>query len=177
MNYHDPKIRWTLTHDIRKPWTAVSTLLGFISSVYRDFHHWRSSHRPQIAVPKLYNCATSCSGTQVTPNQLVMVIVRPINLNVSCKLHPYSLQKTRSPPRPRLPRKIRNTHPRNYYDLKGKDIDLHFLFLCWGIILWIELLRPGNPANTYARHTEIRDSCFDLIIWLVDLASLVCDMS
>ena len=26
-----------------------------------------------------------------------MVIAQPINLNVSCKLHPYSLQKTRSP--------------------------------------------------------------------------------
>ena len=26
-----------------------------------------------------------------------MVIARPINLNVSCELHPYSLQRTRSP--------------------------------------------------------------------------------
>ena len=43
----------------------------------------------------------------------VMVIARPINLNVSCKLHLYSLQTTRSPPGPRL----ENTHPRNYYNL------------------------------------------------------------
>ena len=28
-------------------------------------------------------------------------------------------------------------------------------------MLWIEL--PYNPANTYARHTETLDSCFDLI--------------
>ena len=29
--------------------------------------------------------------------------------------------------------------------------------------LWIELLRPENPANTWARHTETLDSSFDLI--------------
>ena len=32
------------------------------------------------------------------------------------------LQRIRSPPGPRLPKRFRNTHPRNY-DLKGKDID------------------------------------------------------
>ena len=47
---------------------------------------------------------------------------------MSSKLHPYSLQRTQSSPGPRLPKRIRNTHPRNHYDLKGKDIDLHFLF-------------------------------------------------
>ena len=35
--------------------------------------------------------------TQVTPNQLVIVNALPINLKISCKLHPYSVQKTRSP--------------------------------------------------------------------------------
>ena len=35
LNYHDRKIRRTLTHDIRKHWTAVLTLLGLISIVYR----------------------------------------------------------------------------------------------------------------------------------------------
>ena len=75
MNYHDQKIRRTPTHDIREHWTAVSTLLGLISSVYRNLHHWRSNQRPQIAVPKLYNRATSSYRTQMTPNQLVMVIV------------------------------------------------------------------------------------------------------
>ena len=49
---------------------------------------------------------------------------RPINLNVFCKLHSYSLQRTRSPPGPCLPKTIRNTYPHDYYDLKGKDIDL-----------------------------------------------------
>ena len=29
------------------------------------------------------------------------------------------------PPGPRLPKKLRNTHPRDYYDLKGKGIDAH----------------------------------------------------
>ena len=94
LNYHDLKIQWMPTHDIRKHWTAVSTLLGLISSAYRDLRHWRSDQWPQITEPKLYN---SPYRTQVTPNQVVMVIARPIDLNASCKLHPYSLQRTRSP--------------------------------------------------------------------------------
>ena len=32
---------------IRKHWTDVLTLLGFISSVYRDLHYWSSNQRPQ----------------------------------------------------------------------------------------------------------------------------------
>ena len=47
-----------------------------------------------------------------------MVTARPINLIVSCKLHPYSLQTTQSPPGPCLPKRTGNTHPRNYYDKK-----------------------------------------------------------
>ena len=97
MHYHDQKIHQTSTHDIQEHWTAVSTLLGLISSVYRNLHHWRSNQQPQIAVPKLYNWATSSYRTQVMPNKLVMVIARPNNQNVSCKLHPYSSQMTRSP--------------------------------------------------------------------------------
>ena len=123
-----PEIRRTLTHDIRKHWTDVSTLLGRIISVYHDLHHWRSNQWPQIAEPKLYNWALCPYRTQVMLNQLVMAIAWLINLNVSCKLHLYSLQRTRSPPGPRLHKRIRNTHLRNYYDLKGKDIDLRFLF-------------------------------------------------
>ena len=72
LNYHDQKIRRTPTHDIREHWTAVSTLLGLISSVYRNLDHWRSNQRPQIAVPKLYNWATSSYRTQVTPNQITV---------------------------------------------------------------------------------------------------------
>ena len=138
LNYHDQKIRRTLTHNIRKHWTAVSALLGLISNVYHDLHHWRSNQWPKIAVPKLYDWGINLHHTQVMPNQLVMVIVQPINLNMSYKLYSYSLQKTQSPPGPRLPGGIRNMHLRNYYDLKGKDIELHF-FLSREIILWIEL--------------------------------------
>ena len=76
----------------RKHWTAVSTALGLISSVYYDLHHWRSNQQPLIAEPKIYNRAIDSYRTQVTQNQLLMVIARPINLIVSCKLHPYSLQ-------------------------------------------------------------------------------------
>ena len=38
-----------------------------------------------------------------------------------------------------------------------------FSFLRKGIILWIKLPWHENPANTYARHTETLDSCFNLI--------------
>ena len=31
------------------------------------------------------------------------------------------------------------------------------------LLMWIELLWPENPANTYPRHPEALDSCFDLI--------------
>ena len=58
----------------------------------------------------------------------IMVIAHPTNLNESCKLHPYSLQRIWSPPGPRLLKRIRNMHPRNYYDLKSKDVDVDFLF-------------------------------------------------
>ena len=75
LNYNDQKIRWTPTHDIREHWTGVSTLLGLISSVYSNLHHWRSNQRPQIAVPKLYNEDTCSYHTQVTPNQQVMIIL------------------------------------------------------------------------------------------------------
>ena len=74
---------------------------------------------------------------------------------------------------------------------------------CNTLSMEIELPWPENQVNTYARHTEILDSCFDLIRshqlcihwsppleietattdckaaqlpWLVNLASLVCDM-
>ena len=32
-----------------KHWTAVSTLLGLISSAHRDLHHWGSNQQPQYA--------------------------------------------------------------------------------------------------------------------------------
>ena len=56
------------------------------------------------------------------PNQLFMVIAPPIYLNVSCKLNPYSLLW------PCLPRRIGKTHPPISYNLKLKNIGVHFLF-------------------------------------------------
>ena len=66
LNYHDQKIGRTLTQDIRKYWTAVSTLIGLISSVYRDLHHWKSNQQPQITVSKIYFWATRPHPIQVT---------------------------------------------------------------------------------------------------------------
>ena len=45
-----------------------STLLGLLSNVYRDLHHWRSNQWPQIAEPKLYNWANSSYHAHVTSN-------------------------------------------------------------------------------------------------------------
>ena len=50
---------------LRKHWTAVSTLLGLISSVYCDLHHCSSNQQPQIAEPKLYNWANISYTTDV----------------------------------------------------------------------------------------------------------------
>ena len=66
--------------------------------------------------------------TQPIPNQLFMAIEWLININVPYKLHPYSLKWTRLPPGPHFLKRIGNTHLRNYYNLKGKDIDVYFLF-------------------------------------------------
>ena len=93
LNHHDQKIRRTLMHDTRKQWTAVYIVISTTGD-------WNNDYR----LLKLYNWASSQYRTQVTPNLLVMVTARRINVNVSCKLHLYSLQRTRSPPGPRLPR-------------------------------------------------------------------------
>ena len=69
LNCYDQKTRQTLAHDIRKHWTAVSTLLGLISSVYRDLPHWRLNQRLQNAELKFYHWATNPHCTQVTLNQ------------------------------------------------------------------------------------------------------------
>ena len=87
--------------------------------------------------------------TQVTPNQLVMVIAQPINLNVSFKLHLYSLQGTRSPPGPRLLSRIGNTHPINYYNLKDKDIDLHFFKKWRALTSHLKKKLISNNSLTY----------------------------
>ena len=55
LNYYDQKIRGKFARDILKLWTAVSTLLGLISSVYRDLPHWRSNQQSHNAEPKLYH--------------------------------------------------------------------------------------------------------------------------
>ena len=43
-------------HRHAEHWIGVSTLLGLISSAYRDLCHWRSNQQPQK--PKLYHRVT-----------------------------------------------------------------------------------------------------------------------
>ena len=40
-------------HSVRhmEHWTAISTLLGIISSLYRDLHHWRSNQQQLLLYP------------------------------------------------------------------------------------------------------------------------------
>ena len=82
------------------------------------------------------------------PNQIVMVIRCPIKLEVSCKLDLYGLYRTRSPPGPRLPRRIENAHLRNYYNIQGR-ISMSIFFLIEIIQLWIEL---SSPACDIQKH-------------------------
>ena len=129
LNYHDQKIRQTIARDIRKHWTAILTLLGLISSVIP----WSP---PLEIKPATRECraetlplSTYPHRTQVKPNQLVMVIMWPINLNVSYKLHP------RSSPGPRLPKRFGNTHSHNYYNLKGQNRCPVFLYVARNCLL------------------------------------------
>ena len=64
--------------------THVSTLLGLISSVYRDLPPMEIKPATTECRAKTLPLTTNSHHTQVTPNQLVMVITRPFNLNVSC---------------------------------------------------------------------------------------------
>ena len=50
--------------------TAVSTILGLISSAYRDLHHWRSNQQPQNAeaetLPRGHRFVTHKSDAKLT---------------------------------------------------------------------------------------------------------------
>ena len=81
-----------------------------------------------------------------------MVIARLINLNVSCKLHLYSLQRIRSLPGPRLPKRTGNTHPSNYYYRKDKEIDVHFLFF---IHCWRDLIRSKQLSRVSVCRAQV----------------------
>ena len=65
LNYYDQKIRQILVCDIRDHWTAVSTLSGLFSSVYRDFPHRIWNKQPQNAEPKPYLWAIDSYRRQV----------------------------------------------------------------------------------------------------------------
>ena len=86
-----------------EPQTAVSTILGHISSAYRDLHDWRSNQQPQNAeaetLPLGYQFISHVSDTELTSHG---DNARPLSL--MCLEGTYSLQRTRSPPRLRLPK-------------------------------------------------------------------------
>ena len=55
-------------HFYTEHWTAVSTLLGLISSAYHDLHSWRLNQQLQTAEPKLYHWATGPYHTEAMPS-------------------------------------------------------------------------------------------------------------
>ena len=55
--------------DKQNHWTTLTTLLGLISSVYRDLPNRRSNQRPQNAESKHYHWPTGSYGTQAMPNK------------------------------------------------------------------------------------------------------------
>ena len=68
LNDYDQKIRQTLARDVLNNWTAVSTLLVLISSVYHVLFSWRSNQRLQNAEPILSHWAIDEHRTQAMPN-------------------------------------------------------------------------------------------------------------
>ena len=133
-----------LTNNFARHTEALDSCFDLIRSHQQRIQRSPSPEiEPATAQPKLCHWDNSPHRTQVVPKLLLMVIARPINLNVSGKLHPYSLQRTRLPPGPRLPRRIENMHSSNWYNPRGKDIDVHFSFLSRGIIFWIEIPQPA----------------------------------
>ena len=64
------------TQDIWEHWTAVLTLLGLISSVYRNLHYWGSNQQPQIAISSGGDYGIHCWGDLIRSKQLSSVPVR-----------------------------------------------------------------------------------------------------
>ena len=147
-----------VTRDIQNHWTAASTLLSLINSVYHDLSHWRSNQRSQNVKPKLYHWAmvhiahkrSQINSTLRLCNQLTWCVLSVIFV---------LLQKTRSPLGLCLPKRNGDTHPRNY-NLMGKERDIHFFIWRNHIINWITMSRKSGKH--YAQHTEPLDSCFNL---------------
>ena len=54
----------------KEHWTAVSALLGRISSAYRHLHHWRSNQKQQIAdaetLPLGHRSTSNASDAKLT---------------------------------------------------------------------------------------------------------------
>ena len=78
-------------------WTAVSTILGLISSAHRDLHHWRSNQQPQYAedetLPLGHRFMPHISDTELTSHgkvrnhltfKIINRFIRWIKYTISC---------------------------------------------------------------------------------------------
>ena len=85
--------------------TAVSTLLGLISSAYCDLHCWRSNQQPQNAeaetLPRGHRSLSCIIDAELTSHG---DNARPLSL--MCLEGMYFLQRPRSPPGLRLPKSV-----------------------------------------------------------------------
>ena len=89
VDYHDQKIWQPVVREIRNHWTSASTLLGLISRVYCNLHHWSrtSNHRMQCqssTIELLVHIAHSDAKLTSHGNYSANYI------DASCKLHPNS---------------------------------------------------------------------------------------
>ena len=80
-------------------WTAVSTLLGLISSAHNDPHHWRSNQQPQYAEaetpPMGHRFMPPISDAELTSHGKL----RDHLAYCVFFIDTYSLQRTRPPPK------------------------------------------------------------------------------
>ena len=130
-------------------WTAVSTLLGLISSAHHDLHHWRSNQQSPKA-----DAETLPLGhrfiSYVSDAELITHGDNARRLNLMCLEGTYSLQRTRSTPGLRLLQSVLWIH----ITLTSWTGTILYLYLNRRIDVIFELSRLENLANTYMRHTE-----------------------
>ena len=91
-------------HLYTEHWTAVSTLLGLISSAYCDLHHGRSN-QPQNAETKTLPLGHR-SVSHISDAKLTSHRENAWPLNLMCLEGMCSQQRTRSPPVLRLPKLV-----------------------------------------------------------------------
>ena len=155
-----------------KHWTAVSTLLGLISSAYCDLHHWRLNKQPQKAEPKLYCWAPGPHHTHIYIYRITCVLAgfsshdNSINIYISswsCHTSSmyFSLSLAIHPYHPLLPAGLLNNIQCPYRAVVGK-------FLLVGQHWHVRVKRSTGECHI-CRSLLLQQcpACFVHLIWMV----------